>query len=70
MTKSITDLYNKHCEIEYKKNENTKIEEHLEKAENKDMELKLKISEMKEKIRLMNNNRNMANFNTFGDGGY
>jgi len=70
MTKSITDLYNKHCEIEYKKNENIKIEEHLEKAENKNMDLKFKIYEMKEKIRLLTDNRNMIDLNAFGDGGY
>lgn len=68
ITKSITDLYNKHCEIELKKNENDKIEEYTEKAEDTNLSLKYQISALKDKINYFNKERAYRYRNNMNNG--
>lgn len=59
--KSITDLYQKHCEIDYKRNENYKIEEHFDKLEDENLNLKHEITVLRDKLRILSSKR-IVNF--------
>ncbi len=53
MVKSITNLFQKHTEIEYKKNENYKIEEYFDKLEDENLNLKHEVSILRDKLRIL-----------------
>ena len=46
-------MYQKHCEIDYKKNENYKIEEHFDKLEDENLSLKHEVTILKDKLRIL-----------------
>jgi len=54
ITRAITSLYQKHQEVEFKRKENFKIEDYIEKAEDDHLELRSEISILKERVKVAN----------------